>query len=208
MSNHCRICGSSKLNRFYNASNLNDDISWHQMVGRDKSINKLIRPCECRGEFAFVHKLCLANWIETTRHLYCDVCGFKYNLTFNNRSIFDWIQDTQQAVPILSLTCIALLIYYVSTLGIIVCQTKIFKDTLDIIVLVTAYVWIAATSIVILITCYKEYKEFRVWTKLHQRVNVDENERPQLELKPKPKDVLKSSGFKPKNNFTVSSSSS
>lgn len=197
-SNHCRICGSYKLNRFYHSRDLDSELSLIQIIQHDDSLNQLIRPCECRGEFAHVHRLCLANWIETTRHHNCDICGFKYNLTFINRSVIDWFHETQQAGPTLKRTYGALLIYYVSALGIIVCQTKIYKSILDIFILVSAYTWISVCTTFIAFYCYKALNEFRKWRCMNRRVFVAENKNPQLELKPRPKDVLKSSGFKPK----------
>lgn len=196
---HCRICGSHKLSMVHQACDLSNEITLLQIIDRDNSLNQLIRPCECRGEFAHVHRPCLANWIETTQHKFCDVCGFKYNLTFIEKSIFDWFHEDNQALTSLRLAFVAFLVYHVSFLGLVVCQFKAPKGILDIVILTTSYTWIVLTTILVLLHCFQIYVEFTRWRQSNRRVIVNENEKPQLELRPRPKDVLKSSGFKPKD---------
>lgn len=195
----CRICGSYKLN-FYSSS-LRDRIELHQALGNDASLHLLIRPCECRGEFAYCHKACLSVWLETTGHEYCDICGTKYNVTYIEKSIFDWIFDGKQVRNLLRIVSGAILVYYISFMGILITQDKQRKGILDITVASSSWIWIVVCSVTLMICSYESIVEFRSWKRSHRRVVVDGLKEPQLESHPQPKDVLKSSGFRPHMNL-------
>lgn len=194
---YCRICGSSKLNKFYYALDLSSKVGFYQILRRDGSLDQLIRPCECRGDFAFAHRVCLANWIETTKHEYCDVCRFKYNITLVERSIFDWIFETQQLERILKVICTISVVYYLTSLGILMYLNRGLKNVLDVGVFSTSCVWIFASTLALVFYVYQFLKEFKCWKHLNKLVIVDENKNPKLDSQPRPKDVLKSSGFRP-----------
>lgn len=157
-------------------------------------MDELIRPCECRGEFAYAHRVCLSNWIETTRHEYCDICRLKYDIAVYDRSIFDWIFETQQIEKTLRVSCIALLVYYLGALGILIPKCN---SSLYIAVKASAYIWIVMCTICMAIYWYLELLAFLSWRKENKKIVVNENKHPQLESKIRPKDVLKSSGFRP-----------
>lgn len=197
-SAHCRICGSFKLNKFHFALELSDKIGLYQILTRDSSVDQLIRPCNCRGEFAYAHRICLSDWIETTKHEYCDICRFRYEIHFFERTLFDWISETQQMKRILKVLSLSSLIYYISFLGIIThWSTKNMRNVLCIVVYSSACIWIATCSLYLIITTYDFIKQFTIWKQVNKRVVVEPNRNPQLSSKPRPKDVLKSSGFKP-----------
>lgn len=198
-SHYCRICGSIKLNKFYYAIDLCNKVELHQVLSRDGSLDELIRPCECRGEFAFAHKVCLSNWLETTKHEFCDICRFKYNITLQDRSFFDWIFETRQIKSLLRVISLAVLVYYLASLGIIVCRGHNRKYILDTIVLSSSYIWITVCTLYVLVYCYNGLMKFFEWKSTNRRIAVEANPNPQLDVQTKEKDVLKSSGFKPRD---------
>lgn len=183
---HCRICGHFELNK-----------TDFDFIGWNNSLDELIRPCECRGEFAHAHKICLANWIETTRHKFCDICRFEYIVTFIDKPFFDWVYETHQVKNFLQALCCALLVYYLCLLGILVTQERGSRTILDLVVAVSSYSWCVICTIALAIYSYISYTKFKVWQKSHKRVIIKENDNPQLDSEPRPKDVLKSSGYKP-----------
>jgi len=194
---HCRICGSSRLNRFNHAFESSDKVSIHQILAEDNSVDQLIKPCNCRGDFAYAHSICLSDWIETTRHQYCDVCRFRYEISFLERSFFDWILEKKQVGRILNASAIAFLIYYTSFVGIIAHGiTKGDQSTLSSIVLLSAYSWMTTCTLYLVIKAYILLQEFKLWKQANRRVLVGPNKNPQLTVSSGPKDVLKSSGFK------------
>ena len=40
--------------------------------------NMLINPCQCNGSMKWIHRDCLAKWIETSKHKQCQECHYKY----------------------------------------------------------------------------------------------------------------------------------
>ena len=40
--------------------------------------NVLISPCHCNGSMKWIHRDCLAKWIETSKHKQCQECHYKY----------------------------------------------------------------------------------------------------------------------------------
>lgn len=199
----CRICGSHKLNMTHIDPELRRHIEISHLFCRDQTWDKLMRPCECRGEFAFVHQACLSSWIETTRHQYCDICCHKYSLEFIDRSFFDWLSETEQIWYSCRILGFIFIVYYTSSIGIIVGNsvTK-SRDLLNVVVLWTSYIWFILCTIFLVICFICAIKHFKIWRILNRQVVVTENENPQLESKTKPRDVLKSSGFRPITNRT------
>lgn len=191
----CRICGCHKLNTYHCAPELRRYIEINQILSRDTHLDQLIRPCECRGEFAFVHQVCLSNWIQTTRHRFCDICCFKYNIIHRNRTFYEWLTETKQLYNSWRLLCVILLIYYVSSIGMIVTHRVIHKDILDVFIMWTSHIWFIICSCVMIYSIFRAIIEFRRWRVMNRKVWVLKNESPQLESKDVPKDVLKSSGF-------------
>ena len=194
---YCRICGSHKLNKFYFALDFSNKVSLNQVLTQDKSVDELIRPCECRGDFAFAHRICLSNWIETTKHEYCDVCCFRYNVVFVKPSILDWISETKQVERILKALSIALVIYHISVISLLVCRNKPLVNLIEVAIVVNSYCWILGCSVSLLVYFHKLLREFLVWRLTSKSVFVEPNYQPQLDSQPIPKDVLKSSGFRP-----------
>ena len=195
---HCRICGSMRLNRSHFTDNLTNKIGFYRILVNDNSIDQLIRPCDCRGDFAFAHKICLSDWIETTKHQFCDICRFRYNVSIYERSIFEWISETQQVERIFRMVCVSTLIYYTSSLGVLNFMSRQTNNMLSIMVFTTACIWGLFCTIAIGIYTFWLFKEFIDWRLANRRVFVEENKCPQLDCQSKPKDVLKTSGFKPK----------
>lgn len=194
---HCRICGNSKFNKYQYAADTWKKVELGQLFRQDGSLDHLIRPCECRGEFAYAHQICLADWLETTQHEHCDVCRFKYNIRYIERSIFDWLFESQQLWLSLRVFGLALLVYYLSALGILVGRSENKQSILNVFVERTAVVWIIICTIGVITYSYQSFRKFKSWKNLNRRVLVEENMNPQLNVETKPKDVLKSSGFKP-----------
>lgn len=63
----------------------------------EPSINQhLIKPCNCRGSFAYVHQVCLANWLRVTKHKNCDICRFKFKLHYHRKSLHDWLVESKR----------------------------------------------------------------------------------------------------------------
>lgn len=194
---HCRICGSSKLNKFYFALDLSSKVGLYQVLSRDRSVDELIRPCECRGDFAFAHRICLADWIETTRHEYCDICRYRYNVNLIERSIFDWVSETRQTERILKTLGLAVLVYYVGSLGILIdSESSSPRTLLDVVVLSSSCIWISFCSLFMMVYFRRLYRESKCWKENNKRVLVEPNPNPQLDSEPRPKNVLKSSGLK------------
>lgn len=196
---HCRICGSKSINVANFVSDLSDILSQRQILIGDHSLDQLIRPCDCRGEFAYAHQACLSEWIETTKHEFCDICRFKYNVHFLDRTIFDWLSETQQVSRMLNVLCISSLVYYISSLGILnhLLSVRTPTNLISIIVLVSSCIWATFCTIALVIYTLWLWKEFKSWQQTNRRVLVDENTNPQLDAEPRQNDILKSSGFKP-----------
>lgn len=194
LGTHCRICGSQKLNKFYYALDLFGKVELYQILRKDGTLDELIRPCECRGEFAFAHRICLENWIETTQHEYCDVCRFKYNIEFIERPLFDWIFETQHLKGLLKRACVILLVIYICTLGTIVCR-HMRKGFLNLIILISSYIWLFGCFVSVAVFSYNAFIDFRSWKRTNRRVVVQQNPNPQLDTPAKRQDILKSSGF-------------
>lgn len=196
---HCRICGSLKLNRYHFALELSDKIGLYQILTKDNSLDQLIRPCNCRGDFAYAHSVCISDWIETTKHQHCDICRYRYEVRLFERSFLDWIAETKQVERMLRLVSISVLIYYVSFLGLLAhWSTKEKGGILGIIVSSSAYIWITGCSANLIVTLHQSIKHYWAWKVASRRVVVEPNKNLQLEVDPRPKDVLKSSGFKQK----------
>lgn len=195
---HCRICGSQRLNKFHFALDLSRKISLYQVLGQDKSVDELIRPCECRGDFAFAHRVCLADWIETTKHEFCDICRFRYSVKYIERSIFDWMDETQQIKAILKVFVAALLVYYLSALGVLTHRIVHERNIFDLAVYSTSCIWAVGCSFVVAFYCYCMVHKFNGWKFQSRRVIVDANNNPQLDSQPRGKDVLRVSGFSPR----------
>lgn len=193
----CRICGSHELNKqHYTLDQLCDRIGVHQLLERNESLNRLVRPCECRGDFAFAHKVCLENWIETTKHRYCDVCRFKYNVIVINQTFFDWISGTRETEKLLKVIAVALVVYYLSALGIMKSRESKNRDALDVFVYSTACIWFFFCSAGLLVYIVLAFLRFREWKHSNLSVVVDENKSPQLDTQVLSEDVLKSSGYR------------
>jgi hypothetical protein len=43
-------------------------------------VDRLLRPCNCRGPFTFAHHNCLVQWIRSTQSDTCDLCRFRFVL--------------------------------------------------------------------------------------------------------------------------------
>lgn len=193
---YCRICGTSKLNELYLSTDLFHKLDLNQTLKHDIYLNTLIRPCECRGEFAFAHRVCLADWIETTRHEYCDICRFKYNIKILDKSIFDWIAEPDQLERLLRSACYAVLVVYLSCLGLLHEARVCIPTLVDRFIQTSAWFWLIASLVATTLYCIGLVREFRDWKYMNKRVLVDANENTQLDVTTRPKDVLKSSGFK------------
>lgn len=192
----CRICGSSKIHEYYLSSGLFQKLDINLALRPGGYLNELIRPCECRGEFAYAHRPCLADWIETTKHEYCDICRFRYNIKVYDRSIFDWISETDQVERLLKSSCLALLIIYLSCLGLLFESAVSSPTVLDRFIFITSCSWLVACLIGTIVLCVELYRELREWKECNKRVLVEPNLNPQLDVTTRPKDILKSSGFK------------
>lgn len=193
---YCRICGSSKLNDFYLSTDLFHKVDLNHALQPDTYLNQLIRPCECRGEFAFAHRVCLADWIETTRHEFCDICRFKYNIKIFDKSFFDWMSESDQVERLLKSASCAILVVYLSCLGLLFEARVCIPTMLDRFIYISASCWLIASFLATTLFCAKLVREFREWRHMNKRVLVDANENPQLDVTTRPRDVLKSSGFR------------
>lgn len=196
---HCRICSSGRFNKSQYAHDLSEKVGLYRVLVGDSSIDRLIRPCECRGDFAFAHQICLSDWIETNKHEYCDICRFKYNIHTYDRSCFEWISDTQQVRRIFMVICWSTLVYFNSALGILNYQNRRTSSILGFTVFVSACIWSVSCTLFICIFTFLLIREFIQWKTTNKRVEVSENKSPRLEGgNSGPKDVLKFSGFRPK----------
>lgn len=194
---HCRICGSFKLNKLYYVQNIGERAGVLEILTHNDSFNQLIRPCECRGQFAFAHRVCLSNWIETTKHKYCDVCRYKYNIRYQEKTFFDWIFETEQLEKFLLAAAGVIFIYYLSALGLLVCYRNNRRNLLDVLITTSSCSWLllctaSAGWYLWHISCNYSHWKVNNW-----RVLVDENKHPQLDAQYTQTDVLRSSGFKP-----------
>lgn len=195
---HCRICGSFKLNKLYYVQNIGKKAGIEEILAHRDSLNQLIRPCECRGQFAYTHRLCLENWIETTKHQYCDVCRFKYNIRYHERTFFDWIFETEQLENFLKAVAGIIFVYYISALGLLLYMKSRRKCILDTLVVSNSWIWMITTTI---FTCWYIRHiavEFSNWKENNRKVFVDGNKSPKLDAQYTQVDVLRSSGFNPK----------
>lgn len=196
---HCRICGSKTLNIVNCIPELSDKLDIKHVLIGNQSLDRLFRPCDCRGEFAYAHQFCLSGWLETTKHEYCDICRFKYNVHLHDKTIFDWMSETQQVSRFLQVLCISAVVYYMSALGILnhLLSVRTPTNIVSTIVLTSSCIWAIFCTISLTIYALWSWKDFKSWKRTNRRVVVDENKNPQLDAEPRQKDILKSSGFKP-----------
>lgn len=196
---HCRICGSTNLNLSRYVLDRPNNLGLYQALIGDRTPDQLIRPCNCRGNFAFAHRVCLSEWIETTKHEFCDVCRFKYNVIFHERSIYDWMTEARQVNRILKMLCLSTLVYYISSLGILnhFLSRRTPTNVLSVMVFASSCVWGVFCTISLGAFALQLLFEFKRWRRANQQVLVEENKNPQFDSQPSPKDILKSSGFKP-----------
>lgn len=192
----CRICGSSKLNLYIHDEKFICPVEECRLSDRQQEPDRLLRACECRGEFAHVHPFCLENWIETTRHEYCDICRVRYNVDYSTRSFSDWFSQTHQIQSATVNIASVIFVAYLSSLGLLVGSLDKRRRTLAKVFLeASSIIWLAAACVYTIYYIFGAIVEYRDWRINHRRVIVKELESPQLDAAPKPRDGLRSSGF-------------
>lgn len=206
---HCRICGSRYLNVANYISDISDRLDIQQVLTRKHLSDQLIKPCDCRGDFAYAHQVCLSEWLETTKHEFCDICRFKYNVRLLDKTIFDWVSETRQVRRILNVLYICALVYYISSIGILnhILSVRTPANLISIIVFASSCIWTAFCTIALVSYMLWLWEDFRCWRQANRRVLVYENQDPQLESEPRRKDILKSSGFNSSRNRSFRNSS-
>lgn len=193
----CRICGSHEFSQL----NLT---SAYQALADSQSLNELIRPCNCRAEFAYVHRICLSNWLETTKHEHCDICLFKYHTKKLKLLFVDWFFDVKRFNYTARILSIVTLIYYVSMIGLLVTQSSnatrfIQLDLIRILILFSSYAFITLATIFVVHFFYQTVNEFLLWRETNFKIIVDENPNAQLRVDIKSRGTLRLSNFKPKS---------
>ncbi len=71
--------------------------------------NKLISPCLCQGSVKYIHELCLKNWIlnnpkKNIKESCCEICNFKYTITFTTKLQFNrqnWCKYIEKLLTII-----------------------------------------------------------------------------------------------------------
>lgn len=193
----CRICGTHEFSQL----NLT---SAYQALADSQSLDELIRPCNCRAEFAYVHRICLSNWLETTKHEHCDICLFKYHTQKLKLLFVDWFFDVERFNHTARVLSIVTLIYYVSMLGLLVTQETIatkflISNLIHILILFSSYAFITVDTIFVVHFLYQTVNEFLVWRETNFNIIVDDNPNAQLEVDTNSRGTLRLSGFKPKS---------
>lgn len=85
----CRLCYNSEF-KFEDGQQLIIRPTLWELIWSSFSA-RLIRPCNCRGSFAYAHQLCLINWLSATKHQQCDICRFQFKLRYYPKSFYDWL---------------------------------------------------------------------------------------------------------------------
>lgn len=66
----------------------------------EKSKEKLLSPCACKGTLAYIHRTCLERWLKRSGITYCELCRFTYTVKVIERyskiySIRKWLTDEE-----------------------------------------------------------------------------------------------------------------
>lgn len=199
MSEVCRICGSDTVDE----ARLFDPQS---IFNNDNSLYNLIRPCNCRGEFSYVHNVCLSNWIEGTRKENCDICLFKYKVQKVPRSVLDWLFDPKQAYKILSTIACVTFVYYVSFVSVLVCRLNseedgniVLSSIMRIVVEYSSYIVAFGNTLALCFIIYKYAQDYRSTADYNYKIRVLENEKVLLRQTKKQQATLRSSGINQKS---------
>lgn len=55
-----------------------------------------IQACNCRAAFAFVHPKCIAEWIQATDAVRCDICQFAFVMKKRPESLRNWFRSQEK----------------------------------------------------------------------------------------------------------------
>eukprot|EP00166_Cyanidium_caldarium_P002991 ctg_287.g209 len=60
-------------------------------ICHDTEPNELLRPCDCTGTLAYVHRECLEKWLQQVTQYKCEICGKQYRCKRKTRSFFGFL---------------------------------------------------------------------------------------------------------------------
>ena len=84
----------------------------------------LLRPCKCKGIFAYCHSKCLARWIEVTNIGQCDLCHYKYHTETHKKGILEWLkEDEEEAIDITLVIVFTMFVVYIIFIANILSKT-------------------------------------------------------------------------------------
>ncbi len=81
----------------------------------------LITPCNCQGDYAYVHPSCLSEWLEATCHVSCDICRFTFIVNRRKKGICDWLREDLIWEEIYYVIIIASFVVHILILSGVVC---------------------------------------------------------------------------------------
>ncbi|GJQ11451.1 hypothetical protein GpartN1_g3242.t1 [Galdieria partita] len=60
-------------------------------ICHDTDPYELIRPCDCTGTLAYVHRECLQKWLQQVSEYKCEICGKQYRCKKKTRSLLSFL---------------------------------------------------------------------------------------------------------------------
>uniref|UniRef100_A0A7S1XG55 RING-CH-type domain-containing protein n=1 Tax=Compsopogon caeruleus TaxID=31354 RepID=A0A7S1XG55_9RHOD len=53
----------------------------------------MVRPCDCSGSLAYVHRDCIEKWLKqrSTLNMYCEICGFAFKFVVRTKSLWAFL---------------------------------------------------------------------------------------------------------------------
>jgi len=102
---------------FVNQNNIQQQIQRCRICLRR---DQLIMSCNCKKDFAFVHKYCLSRWLELTGHQFCDLCQFRFIMKREQKSYKSWLFEHSEQMETLLEICVRTMnIAHIYILGLI-----------------------------------------------------------------------------------------
>lgn len=64
--------------------------------GSSAAKGQVIVVCNCRAAFAYVHPKCIAEWIQATDSVRCDICQFPFLMDKKPESFGTWFRSQEK----------------------------------------------------------------------------------------------------------------
>ena len=52
--------------------------------------------CDCKGAYAYVHRVCISDWMQATESSRCDICNFAYIVRKRHDTFGHWYRSQEK----------------------------------------------------------------------------------------------------------------